>query len=72
MVKLKSSTNDWLTISQAAAILKTTRQNIHAAVQRGRLPATRVGAVLLVERAALKQYGKSRAFTGRPPKKKNN
>lgn len=69
MVKLKSSTNDWLTVSQAAAILKTTRQNIHAAVQRGRLPATRVGAVLLVERAALNQYRKSRAFTGRPPKK---
>ena len=68
MVKLKSSNNDWLTLSQAAAILKTTRQNIHAAVQRGRLPATKVGAILLVERAALTTYSKSRAFTGRPPK----
>ena len=71
MVKLNSSANDWLTLSQAAAILKTTRQNIHAAVQRGRIPATRVGAILLVERAALNQYGRSRAFTGRPPKKNN-
>ena len=51
MVKLKSSNPDVLTISQAAARLKTTRQNIHDAIARGRLVATRVGAVLLVERA---------------------
>lgn len=71
MVKLKSSNPDVLTISQAATRLKTTRQNIHAAIQRGRLAATRVGSMMLVERAALDAYGKSRKFTGRPPKKKN-
>ncbi|MDP2601888.1 MAG: helix-turn-helix domain-containing protein [Deltaproteobacteria bacterium] len=70
MVKVKASTSDLVTVSQAAALLKTTRQNIHAAIQRGRLPATRVGAILLIERAALDAYAKSRAFTGRPPKKK--
>ena len=70
MVKLKSSNPDVLTVSQAAAVLKTTRQNIHAAIVRGRLKATRVGAMLLIERAALTAYGKSRKFTGRPPKKK--
>jgi excisionase family DNA binding protein len=68
MVKV---TGDLLTVSQAAAWLKTTRQNVHAAIQRGRLKATRVGAVLLVKRAALDGYGKSRKFTGRPPKKKS-
>jgi excisionase family DNA binding protein len=67
MVKV---TGDLLTITQAAAILKTTRQNIYAAIERNRLPATRVGAVLLVKRAALNAYGKSRKRTGRPPKKK--
>lgn len=67
MVKV---TGDLLTITQAAARLKTTRQNIHAAVQRGRLKATRVGAVLLVQRTALDAYGKTRKRTGRPKKKK--
>jgi len=70
MVKLPKSTGDFLTVSQAAEHLKVTRQNIHAAIQRGRLAATRVGAVLLIDRSALTAYSKSRAFTGRPPKKK--
>jgi excisionase family DNA binding protein len=70
MVKLKSSNGDWLTVSGAAARLKTTRQNIHAAIQRGRIKAIQVNAILLIERAALDAYGKSRKFTGRPPKKK--
>jgi excisionase family DNA binding protein len=67
MVKLKSSTLDVLTISQAAARLKTSRQNIHDAIARGRLSATRVGKIFLVERSALDDYGKSRKRTGRPP-----
>jgi excisionase family DNA binding protein len=67
MVKV---TGDLLTITQAATRLKTTRQNIYAAIERGRLPATRVGSVLLVNRPALDAYGKSRKRTGRPPKKK--
>lgn len=70
MVKLKSSSNDWLTATQAAARLKTTRQNIHDAIARGRLKATTVGAMLLIDRAALDAYGKSRKRTGRPPTKK--
>jgi excisionase family DNA binding protein len=67
MVKV---TGDLLTITQAAARLKVTRQNIHAAIERGRLKATRVGSVLLVQRSALDAYAKSRQHTGRPPKKK--
>ena len=67
MVKV---TGDLLTVTQAAAHLKTTRQNIHAAIQRGRLAATQVGSMLLVNRVALDKYGKTRKRTGRPPTKK--
>jgi excisionase family DNA binding protein len=64
------TTDDLLTIALAAARLKRTRQNIHQAIQRGRLKAVRVGSVWLVERAALDAYAESRAYTGRPPKKR--
>lgn len=67
MVKV---TGDLLTVSQAAARLKVTRQNIHDAITRGRLKATKVGTMLLIDRSALDAYGKSRKRTGRPPKKK--
>jgi excisionase family DNA binding protein len=70
MVKVKHN-SDLLTVTQAAARLKVTRQNMHAAIERGRLKAVRVGAVLLVDRAAVDAYGKSRKRTGRPPQKKN-
>jgi excisionase family DNA binding protein len=69
-VRLEDITGDLLTVTEAAKALKVTRQNIHAAIERGRLKATRVGAVLLVARAALMAYGKSRKRTGRPPKAK--
>ncbi len=67
MVKI---TGDMLTITQAASLLKTSRQNIYAAIERGRLKKTEVGSMILVKRSDLKAYAKSRAFTGRPPKKK--
>ena len=70
MVKLKSDNGDWLSVSQAATRLKTTRQNIYDAITRGRLKSTRVGSMLLVERSAVDAYGKSRKRTGRPPLKK--
>ena len=69
MAKHKSTTSNLLTVTQAAARLKTTRQNIYAAIERDRLEVTRVGAMILIERAALDAYAKTRAFTGRPPKK---
>lgn len=67
MVKV---TGDLLTVTQAADRLKVTRQNIHDAITRGRLKATKVGTMLLIDRSALDAYGKSRKRTGRPPKKK--
>jgi excisionase family DNA binding protein len=67
MVKI---TGDMLTITQAAAYLKTSRQNIYAAIERGRLKTTKVGAILLVKRSALTAYAKTRKRTGRPPRKK--
>ena len=69
MVMLKAP-NDWLTVTQAAARLKTTRQNIHDAISRGRLNATKVGSMLLINRGSLDAYGKSRKRTGRPSTKK--
>lgn len=67
MVKISG---DMLTISQAATFLKTSRQNIYAAIERGRLKTTKVGAIVLVKRSALTAYAKTRKRTGRPPKKK--
>ena len=67
MVKI---TGDMLTITQAASLLKTSRQNIYAAIERGRLKTTKVGAIVLVKRSALTAYAKTRKRTGRPPKKK--
>jgi excisionase family DNA binding protein len=62
---------DLLTVTQAAARLKVTRQNIQSAIDRGRLKATRIGAVYLIARSALTAYANSRKRTGRPPKKKS-
>jgi len=67
MVKI---TGDMLTITQAAEYLKTSRQNIYAAIERGRLEKTEVGAIVLVKRSDLNAYAKTRKRTGRPPKKK--
>jgi excisionase family DNA binding protein len=66
----KNPLQELLTVSQAAARLKVTRQNIHDAIARGRLKASRVGSVMLITRASLDSYSKSRQRTGRPPKKK--
>ncbi len=63
-------TSSLVTVTQAASKLKVSRQNIHQAIERGRLKASRVGSVLLVSLADLDRYGKSRQHTGRPPKKK--
>jgi excisionase family DNA binding protein len=69
MKKTADSTQDLLTVSQAAAKLKVTRQNIHDAITRGRLKASKVGSILLIQRSSLQTYAKSRERTGRPPKK---
>jgi len=70
MAKSKSPTAGLLTVTQAAKILKVTRQNIHDVILRGRLAASRIGTMVVISRAALEAYGKSRKRTGRPKKKK--
>jgi len=70
MVKVKASTADLLSVVQAAARLKTTRQNIYDAITRGRLKPIKIGTMILLERTALDVYGRSRQRTGRPSKKK--
>jgi excisionase family DNA binding protein len=59
-----------LTVTQAAEALKVSRQNIHDAIARGRLTASKVGSILLIHGPALDAYSKSRKRTGRPLKKK--
>jgi excisionase family DNA binding protein len=66
----QKSLPELLTVSQSATKLKVTRQNIHDAIIRGRLKASRVGSVILITRVSLNSYSKSRQRTGRPPKKK--
>lgn len=58
-----------LTVAQAAADLGVSRQNIHDAIARGRLIASRLGSILVIERSSLQSYGKSRRRTGRPRKR---
>jgi excisionase family DNA binding protein len=66
----QKSLPELLTVSQSATKLKVTRQNIHDAITRGRLKASRVGSVILITRVSLNSYSKSRQRTGRPPRKK--
>lgn len=64
----KGPTDDLLTVSQAAARLKVSRQNLYDAISRGRLSAIKIGKLVLVHRSALETYRKSRKRTGRPTK----
>lgn len=66
----KKSLPELLTVSQSAAKLNVTCQNIHDAITRGRLKASSVASVMLITRASLDAYSNSRQRTGRPPKKK--
>lgn len=65
---MPSRTSHLPTVTQAAARLKTTRQNIYDAIDRGRLVAQKVGNAVLVFRQDLNHYAKSRKRTGRPKK----
>ena len=62
----KQSLALYLTVGQTATKLKVTRQDIQEAVRRGRLLAMQTGSALLIGRAAIEAYAKTRA--GRAPK----
>lgn len=57
-----------LTMGQAAAKLKVTRQAIWHAINRGRLRCFRFDHVVLIPAEALKEYDKSKSKGGRPKK----
>jgi excisionase family DNA binding protein len=63
-------TEKLVTVSEAAGLLKIGRMGIHQAIQRGRLPAIKLGGVLFINRSDLSKYEKSKSVGGRPKKKK--
>lgn len=62
----KQSLALYLTVRQTATKLKVTRQDVQEAVRQGRLLAMQTGSALLIARAAIEAYAKTRA--GRAPK----
>ncbi|HXL09432.1 MAG TPA: helix-turn-helix domain-containing protein [Candidatus Bathyarchaeia archaeon] len=58
---------DLLTPTQAAELLKLTRQGIVKAIQEGHLLARRYGRLYLIELSALERYRATRKPPGRPP-----
>ena len=53
---MTESTGEVLTVTEAARLLRLSRNGTYAAIQRGELPAVRVGRRLLVPREALERF----------------
>ena len=66
----KVDTEKLVTVTEAAKLLKIGRMGVHQAIQRGRLPAIKLGGVLFIDRSDLPKYRKSKSVGGRPKKKK--
>jgi len=62
-------TDKLLTMTEAARLLKIGRTGIHQAIQRGRLPAIKLGGLLFINRSDLAKYEKNKSVGGRPKKK---
>lgn len=48
--------NDYVSVSQAAELLKVTRQTVLYHIKQGRLPAERLAGVYLISRAAVESF----------------
>ncbi|MCH8055612.1 MAG: helix-turn-helix domain-containing protein [Deltaproteobacteria bacterium] len=57
------------TTSQAARLLRVSRQTIWSAIKKGRLKARRIGHMILINRSALDRYKSSPKPVGGRPKK---
>jgi excisionase family DNA binding protein len=57
-----------VTVQQAAKLLNITAAAIHKAIKRGRLPCLRLGRLLLIQRADLIHYSRTKSVGGRPKK----
>jgi excisionase family DNA binding protein len=58
-----------VTVQQAAKLLNITAAAIHKAIKRGRLPYLKLGRVILIQRADLIRYSKTKSVGGRPKKR---
>lgn len=58
-----------VTVQQAAKLLNITAAAIHKAIKRGRLPCLKLGHLLLIQRADLIHYSKTKSVGGRPKSK---
>lgn len=53
---MTESTADVLTVTEAARLLRLSRNSTYAAVKRGEIPSRRVGRRLLIPRDALQRF----------------
>jgi excisionase family DNA binding protein len=74
MMTPKIDTDNVVTVSQAAKLLKITPAAIYKAMKRRRIRYLKIGRIFLIERAHLVSYQKDKSVGGRPkkPKKKRD
>ena len=70
MMTPKIDTDNVVTVSQAARLLKITPAAIYKAIKRRRIPYLKIGRIFLIERAHLISYRKDKSVGGRPKKRK--
>lgn len=66
----KLSAGDWLTLTEAAVLIGITKPTLSVAVQKGLLPAMRVGRQVMILKADAENYKKNRRKPGRPKNEK--
>ncbi|HEY1234486.1 MAG TPA: helix-turn-helix domain-containing protein [Candidatus Binatia bacterium] len=57
-----------VTVQQAAELLNISAAAIHKAIKRGRLPYLKLGRLIVIQRADLIRYNKTKSVGGRPKK----
>ena len=69
MMTPKIDTDNVVTVSQAATLLKITPAAIYKAIKRRRIQYLKIGRIFLIERAHLVSYQKDKSVGGRPRKR---
>ncbi len=65
---VKMPTGDWISVTDAAAILGLSRRRVHDIIKDGRLSPTKVGSVYLLLRSDVVAFAKLPRAPGRPAK----
>jgi excisionase family DNA binding protein len=65
----KIDTDNVVTVSQAAMLLKITPAAIYKAIKRRRIQYLKIGRIFLIERVHLVSYQKDKSVGGRPKKR---